>query len=59
MAGDHPDPPEAANIKGFAKYYNSVTEKGRASAARITLGGMALLFLYFKLKPSSKPAAAQ
>lgn len=32
---DGPDPPEAANIRGLARYYNSVTEKGRAGVSMI------------------------
>ncbi|KAE8744305.1 hypothetical protein FOCC_FOCC009028 [Frankliniella occidentalis] len=54
MAG--PDPPEAANIKGIWKYYNSTTEAGRAGAAKITLAAMGLALIYFTMKPKAKPA---
>ena len=41
---------------GWRKYYNSETKLGRATAARLTYGAVALVFVYYKfIKP--KPAA--
>ncbi|XP_076626269.1 ATP synthase F(0) complex subunit k, mitochondrial-like [Colletes latitarsis] len=53
MAGA--DSPEE-KLTGFSKYYNSVTDRGRANVAKVTLGGIALLGLYIYLKPKKKAA---
>ncbi len=49
MAGA--DPPEAANIKGIWKYYNSTTETGRAGVSAIIHLSlrMSLLLVYLVL----------
>lgn len=58
MAGDmHVD---EGQFKGFARYFNTVTDFGRRNIAATTLGTCALIALYFKLKPKAKaptPAA--
>ncbi|XP_076232951.1 ATP synthase F(0) complex subunit k, mitochondrial [Calliopsis andreniformis] len=41
-------------LTGFAKYYNSVTDRGRANVAKVTYAGVALLALYLYLKPKKK-----
>lgn len=52
MAGA--DPPEAANLKGLGKIFNSVTTSGRANVAKATYGALGLLIAYLTLKPSKK-----
>ncbi|XP_076183905.1 ATP synthase F(0) complex subunit k, mitochondrial [Ptiloglossa arizonensis] len=53
MAGE--DSPEK-NLTGFSKYYNSVTDRGRANVAKTTYAAIALIALYFYLKPKKKAA---
>lgn len=52
MAGA--DPPEAANLKGLGKIFNSVTVSGRANVAKATYGVIGLVILYNVLKPKKK-----
>lgn len=52
MAGA--DPPEAANLKGLGKIFNSVTVAGRANVAKATYASLAVLIAYLALKPSKK-----
>ncbi|KAM9012306.1 USMG5 protein, partial [Probosciger aterrimus] len=44
---------------GFAKYFNSYTITGRRNYVIATYTGIALIVLYFKLRPKNKtPAVA-
>ncbi|XP_059619648.1 ATP synthase membrane subunit K, mitochondrial [Phlebotomus argentipes] len=53
MAGGE-DAAEAAKLTGLSKYFNSVTNTGRANVAKATYASVALLVLYFTLKPKKK-----
>jgi len=53
MAGGA-DPPEAANLKGMAKIFNSTTSAGRANVAKATYAAMGLLFVYLAVKPKKQ-----
>ncbi|EDL00748.1 UNVERIFIED_CONTAM: Up-regulated during skeletal muscle growth protein 5, partial [Eudyptes pachyrhynchus] len=41
---------------GIKKYFNSYTLTGRMNCVLATYGGIALLVLYFKLRPKKTPA---
>ena len=41
-------------LTGLSKYFNSVTERGRANVAMSSIGGMIALGLYLYLKPKNK-----
>ncbi|XP_059422926.1 ATP synthase membrane subunit K, mitochondrial-like [Carassius carassius] len=43
---------------GIAKYFNSYTITGRRNCVLATYAGIAVIFLYFKLKPKKKKAIA-
>ncbi|XP_073987190.1 ATP synthase membrane subunit K, mitochondrial [Rhodnius prolixus] len=51
MAGKVEEDP---NLKGMSKYFNSTTLRGRANTAKATYAGIALIALYFWLKPKKK-----
>jgi len=53
----HVDPPEAANLKGFAKHYNAITNQGRFNVGASTLGLVGLGIIYLLLKPKKKAIA--
>ncbi|XP_014249106.1 up-regulated during skeletal muscle growth protein 5 isoform X2 [Cimex lectularius] len=53
MAGDK-GPLDESQLKGLSKYFNSVTDRGRANVAKATYAGVALIALYFWLKPKKK-----
>ena len=54
MAGPESDGQfQFTNIK---KYFNSYTLTGRMNCVLATYGGIALLVLYFKLRPKKTPA---
>ncbi|XP_017552024.1 ATP synthase membrane subunit DAPIT, mitochondrial-like [Pygocentrus nattereri] len=44
---------------GMAKYFNSYTITGRRNCVLATYAGIAIIFLYFKLKPKKKPVTAK
>lgn len=52
MAGDAKV--EGEQLKGLSKYFNSVTNTGRANVAKATYAGLGLVILYFMLKPKKK-----
>ncbi|XP_012286430.1 up-regulated during skeletal muscle growth protein 5 [Orussus abietinus] len=52
-AGDADD----AKFTGLSKYFNSTTNRGRANVAMATYGCLAVIGLYFALKPKSKKDA--
>ncbi|XP_063216052.1 uncharacterized protein LOC134527363 [Bacillus rossius redtenbacheri] len=58
MAGDEAIPPEAAQLKGLAKHFNSITPKGRANVAKATYAVIGVIILYNVLKPKKKSAPA-
>ncbi|KAL6439776.1 hypothetical protein ACFW04_004068 [Cataglyphis niger] len=41
-------------LVGLAKHFNSQTMYGRANVTKATYAGLALITLYFYLKPSKK-----
>uniref|UniRef100_A0A646QE96 UpMuscle5 n=1 Tax=Hemiscolopendra marginata TaxID=943146 RepID=A0A646QE96_9MYRI len=43
-----------AQFKGLSKYFNSVTDTGRANVAKATLLGVGLIGLFFWLKPKKQ-----
>jgi len=45
---------EDAKFTGLSRYFNSYTNFGRANVAKATYAGMALFFVYYKLKPAKK-----
>uniref|UniRef100_A0A4D5RA09 Up-regulated during skeletal muscle growth protein 5 n=1 Tax=Scolopendra viridis TaxID=118503 RepID=A0A4D5RA09_SCOVI len=45
---------EDAQFKGLTKYFNSVTDKGRANTAKATYLAVALVGLYLWLKPKKQ-----
>lgn len=47
---------EAENLKGFSKYFNSVTIQGRANVAKTTYALVALISAYYYLKPKKEVA---
>ena len=51
MAGG--DSPEE-KLTGLSKHFNSVPDRGRANVAKATYAGIALLAIYFYLKPKKK-----
>lgn len=48
---------EEPKLTGLSKYFNSVTDRGRANVAISALTGMAIAGLYFWLKPKAKKEA--
>lgn len=42
------------NLTGWKKYFNSVTDYGRANVAKATYAGVAVLTVYLLLKPKKK-----
>ncbi|XP_076293200.1 ATP synthase F(0) complex subunit k, mitochondrial [Lasioglossum baleicum] len=46
MAGD-----SEPKLTGLSKYFNSITDTGRANTAKATYAGIALLTIYLILKP--------
>ncbi|XP_028936900.1 ATP synthase membrane subunit DAPIT, mitochondrial [Ornithorhynchus anatinus] len=44
---------------GFKKYFNSYTLTGRRNYVLATYGSIALLILYFKLKPKKSAVTAK
>ncbi|XP_076654783.1 ATP synthase F(0) complex subunit k, mitochondrial [Halictus rubicundus] len=46
MAGD-----SEPKLTGLSKYFNSITDTGRANTSKATYAGVVLLTLYFLLKP--------
>ncbi|CAG7838092.1 unnamed protein product [Allacma fusca] len=54
--GEEGDPPEAKNLKGLSKHFNSVTRRGRANVALFTYTSVAAIGLYFYFKPKSPKA---
>ncbi|XP_061492095.1 ATP synthase membrane subunit K, mitochondrial isoform X1 [Rhineura floridana] len=42
---------------GFQKYFNSFTITGRRNYVLATYGSIAMLILYFKLRPKKQPPA--
>lgn len=54
MAG-HGNEPE---LKGLLKHFNSTTDYGRANFAKATYAAVALISLYFYMKPKKAPAPA-
>lgn len=38
-------------LTGISKYFNSTTVRGRANVAKATYGALAVIALYFYLKP--------
>jgi len=57
MAGDSGI--DESQFKGFQKYFNSYTLRGRNNIANVTLSALGLTGLYFYLKPKKKPAAPE
>ncbi|XP_045714004.1 ATP synthase membrane subunit K, mitochondrial-like [Phyllostomus hastatus] len=53
MAG--PETDAQFQFTGIKKYFNSYTPTGRMNCVLATYGGIALLVLYFKLKPKKNP----
>lgn len=51
MAGGHDV--DDSHLKGLAKIFNGETTRGRANVAKATYAAVALIVLYFKLKPKS------
>jgi len=51
MASDGVD---ESQFKGWQKYYNSYTQQGRVNVFLVTMGGLALVGLYLKLKPKKQ-----
>ncbi|XP_067634837.1 ATP synthase membrane subunit K, mitochondrial [Eurosta solidaginis] len=45
---------EAAKLKGLEKYFNSVTNTGRANVAKATYAVLGLVIAYNVLKPKKK-----
>uniref|UniRef100_A0A673M331 ATP synthase membrane subunit DAPIT n=1 Tax=Sinocyclocheilus rhinocerous TaxID=307959 RepID=A0A673M331_9TELE len=43
---------------GIAKYFNSYTFTGKRNSVLTTYAGIAVIFLYLKLKPKKKKAVA-
>ncbi|XP_059112801.1 ATP synthase membrane subunit K, mitochondrial isoform X1 [Peromyscus eremicus] len=54
MAG--PESDSQFQFTGIKKYFNSYTLTGRMNCVLATYGGIALLVLYFKLRPKKTPA---
>lgn len=54
MAG--PESDAQFQFTGIKKYFNSYTLTGRMNCVLATYGGIALLVLYFKLRPKKTPA---
>lgn len=55
MAGDSAaDAAAEAQLKGLAKHFNSVTNRGRANVAKATYAFFGVVILYNVLKPKSK-----
>ncbi|XP_052616535.1 ATP synthase membrane subunit K, mitochondrial isoform X1 [Peromyscus californicus insignis] len=54
MAG--PESDGQFQFTGIKKYFNSYTLTGRMNCVLATYGGIALLVLYFKLRPKKTPA---
>nr|XP_048317493.1 ATP synthase membrane subunit K, mitochondrial-like [Myodes glareolus] len=54
MAG--PESDAQFQFTGIKKYFNSYTLTGRVNCVLATYGGIALLPLYFKLRPKKPPA---
>ncbi|XP_026484640.1 ATP synthase membrane subunit K, mitochondrial-like [Vanessa tameamea] len=52
MAGG--DSVDESQLKGFSKYFNSMTNRGRANTAKATYAFFGVVILYFTLKPKSK-----
>ncbi|XP_030058673.1 ATP synthase F(0) complex subunit k, mitochondrial [Microcaecilia unicolor] len=45
------------NFTGIQKYFNSYTMTGRRNCVLATYAGIAMIFLYFKLKPKKQTKA--
>ncbi|XP_029466158.1 ATP synthase membrane subunit DAPIT, mitochondrial [Rhinatrema bivittatum] len=45
------------NFTGIQKYFNSYTLTGRRNCVLATYAGIAMIFLYFKLKPKKTTPA--
>lgn len=49
---------DPALIKGWRKYYNSYTDRGRFNVSASTLAAIGLVITYFVLRPKKKPQPA-
>lgn len=51
---------DESQFKGFSKYFNSYTDRGRGNIAKATYAGVAVIALYFwAKKKTAKPAPAK